>query len=330
MLLSSVLAAAVTCLGLTGASPLTQPTGRSAAAGVYTGGDTSGCGVSHWFPGIPTSIDLTSSGVSRSYLIHTPSNYSSTHQYPLILGFHGSSSVGFFFEADTGLDDAQYTGDKIMIYPNGLGGAWAGANYSTASVPEDLQFVWDLLADVRTKYCIDSARIYATGLSIGGGFVNTIACNDTVGGEFAAFSPASGSFYTDATGVDDGCTPARSVTPILEFHGGADADVFYNGGQGEGGYEPPIPTWLGFWAERNGCETPYTQVDSFNDDVHHLIWTCGGQYGALQHYKTDDQKHDWPSTDINFSQIAAGDLPTHISASAIIQSFFMNFTRPAA
>lgn len=40
-------------------------------------------------------------------------------------------------------------------------------------------------------------------------------------------------------------------------------------------------------------------------------------------------EHDWPSTTINFSQLAAGDKPTHLDASAIIQDFFMKFTRPA-
>jgi poly(3-hydroxybutyrate) depolymerase len=216
----------------------------ASAAGVYSDGDTSGCGVDHWFNGVTQYRDVQSSNASRSYGIHLPSNYSSSTQYPVILGFHGSSSIGFFFEEDTRLDDAQYTGNKIMVYPNGLGGAWAGANYSQATVPEDLQFVWDMLADIRSNFCVDSSRIYATGLSIGGGFVGTLACNDTVGGEFAAFAPASGSFYTDAHGPnDDGCTPARDVMPILEFHGGADTDVFYNGGQGEGGYEPPIFDW---------------------------------------------------------------------------------------
>ena len=41
------------------------------------------------------------------------------------------------------------------------------------------------------------------------------------------------------------------------------------------------------------------------------------------------QEHNWPSTEINFSQLASGDGPTHLQASAIIQDFFMNFTRPA-
>lgn len=79
-------------------------------------------------------------------------------------------------------------------------------------------------------------------MSNGGGFVGTLACSP-VGGEFAAFAPASGSFYTDNSGVNDGCTPARSPLPILEIHGGADGSVHYDGGVGEGGIEPSIPTW---------------------------------------------------------------------------------------
>lgn len=228
---------------VTGLSLLALFATYASASAQYTGGDTSGCGKSHWFNGITQYRTIKSSGVDRSYGIHLPSNYSKNNQYPTILGFHGSSSIGLFFEADTGLDSSKYTGDKIMVYPNGLGGAWAGANYSKASVQEDLQFVWDMLVDLRRNYCIDSARIYATGLSIGGGFVDTIACNATVGGEFAAFAPASGSFYTNNDANHENCEPARVPMPILEFHGGADTDVKYDGGEGEGGIEPAIPDW---------------------------------------------------------------------------------------
>lgn len=209
----------------------------------YTGGDTSGCGKTHWFNGITQYRSLTSTGTDRSYGVHLPSDYDKDRQYPAVLGFHGSSSIGFFFEADTRLSSDAYTGDKIMVYPNGLGGAWAGANYSEATVAEDLQFVWDLLTDLRANFCVDSARVYATGMSIGGGFVNTIACNDTVGGEFAAFAPASGSFYTDNDEHHTECKPARDVTPIIEIHGGSDADVSYEGGEGQGGDNPAIATW---------------------------------------------------------------------------------------
>ncbi|KAK2608945.1 hypothetical protein QQS21_002521 [Conoideocrella luteorostrata] len=296
----------------------------------YRGGDTSGCGKTHIVQGLGLSISrvVQSGGTDRKYSAHLPANYSKDHQYPTIIGFHGSSSIGFFFQVDTKLDEARFTGDKIMVYPDGLGGAWAGANYSKATVSQDLQFVWDMLADLRQNFCVDSARIYATGMSIGGAFVNTVACNATVGGEFAAFAPASGSFYTDNDDNHGDCQPARVPMPMLEFHGGSDADVKYGGGEGEGGVEPSIPNWLGRWAQRNSCEKCAHQADLFEGDVHHFSWTCSGQQGVLQHYKTDDQKHCWPSTEINFSQLAAGDTPTHIEASAIIQEFFMRFTRP--
>jgi poly(3-hydroxybutyrate) depolymerase len=129
---------------------------------------------------------------------------------------------------------------RYFIYPNGVGGVWAGPSYGNVSVAEDLQFVSDLISDIKSKYSIDTKRIYATGLSNGAGFVGTIACSD-VGGQFAALAPVAGSFYTDVNNTN--CTPARSPLPILEIHGGSDKTVFYDGGQGEGGLLPAIPTW---------------------------------------------------------------------------------------
>lgn len=204
-------------------------------------GDTSGCGKSHDNLGLTRPRAIESSGATRNYSIHLPSDYEKDHQHPLVLGFHGSESIGLFFEADTGFsNDASYS--KIMVYPDGLGGAWAGASYSKASVGEDLQFVWDMLVDLRKSFCIDSARIYATGMSIGGGFVDTIACNATVGGEFAAFAPVAGAFYTDNDKNYRNCKPAR-LTPILEMHGADDDEVPFDGGKGSGGELPAILDW---------------------------------------------------------------------------------------
>ena len=233
---------AFTILSLVAASSAAAAS-NSPAVAPYTGGDTTGCGKSHILKGVTAYHGLESSGVHRSYGIHVPIDYAKHQPYPTIIGFHGSSSIGFFFQADSRLNERRFTADKIMVYPNGLGGAWAGANYSEATVEQDLQFVWDMLADIRANYCIDSARIYATGMSIGGGFVDTIACNDTVGGEFAAFAPAAGAFYTDNDDNYASCSPAREVTPMMEFHGGRDKDVMYAGGDGEGGSLPNISRW---------------------------------------------------------------------------------------
>jgi len=103
---------------------------------------------------------------------------------------------------------------------------------------------------------------------------------------------------------------------------------------------------LDYWVKRNGC-SDRTQEDSFEGDVHHISWTCGGKAGALQHWKVDDMGkfsfpvyfvwlltvaiqlgHVWASTEPNFSQLAALELPTHIQASEIIMKFFSGFTKP--
>ncbi|KAK7750003.1 hypothetical protein SLS62_008112 [Diatrype stigma] len=122
-----------------------------------------GCGKTHFFNGITQYYNLTSSGRDRQYSIHLPGDYDEASPYPVVLGFHGSDSVGFFFEADTKMSEDRFSSGKIMIYPNGVGGSWAGANYSEVSIEEDLQFVSDLLDEIRVDYCVDDSRIYATG-----------------------------------------------------------------------------------------------------------------------------------------------------------------------
>ncbi|KAI0473427.1 carbohydrate esterase family 1 protein [Xylariaceae sp. FL0804] len=315
--------------GLIAALAASATTAAGAAAGAAVSPRaTSGCGKIHLLPGITQYYGLTSGGRERSYSVHLPSDYDRSAPYPVVLGFHGYPGTGLFFEADTKLSESRYSADKIMVYPNGVGGSWAGANYSSVSVPEDLQFVADLLDALRAGYCVDDSRIYATGISNGAGFVDVIACDATVGGEFAAFAPASGAYYTDNNSTHGSCVPARSPLPVLEIHGGADASVSYEGGAGEGGIEPPIPTWLDWWAARDGCADDPEVDQSFDDDVQHYTWTCNGTAGALQHWKVDDMGHCWASTEINFSQISIGQGPTHINASRIIMDFFDQYTKP--
>ena len=155
-----------------------------------------------------------------------------------------------------------------------------------ASVEEDLQYVRDVLADLSNTMCVDTNRIYATGHSNGGGFVDTIACSP-VSELFAAFASASGSFYTQNS-PGSACRPARLPVPMLEFHGGADTSVKYAGGQGQGGMLPAIPDWLSWWAQRNGCAAENPIEDSFENLVHRRTWNCAGKENLLQHYLVDD------------------------------------------
>ena len=221
---------------------------------------SSGCGKTALLPGVTQyRFGLKSSGKDRSYSYHVPSNYDANKAYPMVLGFHGSSSIGAFFELDTKMSDAKYSGDKIMIYPNGLDGSWAGPTYHKgSSVQEDVQFVADVIGDVKSKFCVDEQKIFGVGfvctrflmrtpadafsMSNGGGFIGTLACDALGSTLFAAVASHSGAFYTDVNGPADGCAPSK-VLPILEIHGAADKTVKYDGGKGDGGPEPSISNW---------------------------------------------------------------------------------------
>jgi poly(3-hydroxybutyrate) depolymerase len=78
--------------------------------------DTTGCGISHPIGdiGITTYHEVPSGNRTRSYSIHLPSGYDMNHEYPVVIGFHGSSSIGLFFEVDTGLSLAKYSSDVSL------------------------------------------------------------------------------------------------------------------------------------------------------------------------------------------------------------------------
>jgi poly(3-hydroxybutyrate) depolymerase len=70
---------------------------------------TAGCGKTHLLAGITTYHGLTSSGRDRKYSVHLPSGYDKSKPYPVVLGFHGSSSIGLFFEVDTKLSESRFS-----------------------------------------------------------------------------------------------------------------------------------------------------------------------------------------------------------------------------
>jgi predicted peptidase len=78
----------------------------------------SGCGKTQILPGVTRyRFGLKTSGKSRSYGYHLPSNYDKNKKYPVVVGFHGSSSIGTFFELDTKMSDARYSGDVRISSP---------------------------------------------------------------------------------------------------------------------------------------------------------------------------------------------------------------------
>lgn len=215
---------------------------------------------------------------------------------------------------------------KIMIYPNGIDGSWAGPSYhrnTSSTVAEDIQFVADLLHDVKSSFCVDDAKLFAVGMSNGGGFIGTLACDELGSTLFSAYAAHSGAFYTDINGPFNDCSPSLTALPIrlLEIHGLADTTVKYFGGQGESGLLPPIPSWVEWWVDRNCCNQ-MKQDTLLDGNVTAIKWDCWGQSDVLVHYKVEGLGHCWADTEINLSQLGVPQGPSVIRASEVVMQYF--------
>lgn len=278
--------------------------------------------VSGSFDGVSKDFEISTDGRNRTYRIHLPSNYDANTPAPLIISYHGHGQDMVQQETLSQFSNNAINPNMIAVYPQGLKGAsgkrsWEG-EFDPATGVHDKLFTSDLITHLETNYCIDSSRIYANGMSDGGGFANTLACSPDHGAAFATFAPVSGAFYTDTKYSD--CTPSRSPLPILEFHGYADRTIKYDGGSGNGGTLPSIPDWLSWWARRDGCVDPAAdETSTAGNGYQYITYSCKGIADIVRHYKIWDLGHKWPNTSITVSPI---------NASPIIIDFFNANQKP--
>ena len=152
----------------------------------------------------PATIRLLGTDkVARRYLVYAPANLPS-HPVPVVLVFPGYSTSAesvAFYSTNTRFETLADRDGFIVVYGNGLpnppnarekvsmpkGGFLQGCFAAHAGEGIDVQYVRQILASLQTELEIDKARVYATGMSAGGGmsFVLALEAPDLV----AAIAP---------------------------------------------------------------------------------------------------------------------------------------------
>jgi len=154
---------------------------------------------------------------------------------------------------------------------------------------QDVAFISALIDTVRAAYTIDSTRIYANGLSNGGGMAFVLSC--TLSERIAAVGMVAAAQTLEWSW----CTDHRPV-PMIAFHGTADRMVPYDGGPSpvpNTEVFPSIPTWTANWARRNRCGT--TPVDSvIAPDVTRRAYPDCADGAAVVLYTIRGGGHSWP------------------------------------
>ena len=229
------------------------------------------------------------SGVERSYVAHVPSGTAGA--VPVVFVFHGGGGRPEAIERNTGMDEVADQNGFIAVYPagdlraSGRGGSWNVGGSISPSSANDVAFVRAIVADLERNVPIDRARIYATGLSIGGVFAYRLACemSDT----FAAIAPVA------ATMVERSCAPTSPVA-VLHIHGVEDDRIPVAGGRGEmtaSNRSWPAPQQgISFWSRFDQCAGEPAR----SDEGAETCTTYGQCRATVKYCVINGGGHGWP------------------------------------
>lgn len=293
-------------------SPSLSPTSAATATTpVPPTVSSSGCGSTPPAPvGATTEGTITVDGQSRTYLLRIPGGYEATTPAPVILAFHGHGMSQGALETLGDLDGS----GSLVAYPKAAGTSpkdgWQGAPYSSGA--DDVAFVSALISTLSGRYCVDTDRVSAVGISNGGGFVALLSC--ALPDRIAAFAVVAGAVYP---AFNPGC-PTADPVPLIEFHGTADPITAFEGGDRNGTPLASVSTWLAREARRNGCVAAPTRT-TLGTDVDQDTWTgCQGR-GALIAYRINGGGHTWPGA---VAPSGPGITTQTISATSLVLAFF--------
>ncbi len=234
---------------------------------------------------------FVSSGRKREYLLYVPRSYDRTTPTPLVISMHGAGLWGAAQKETSQWNTVAESQGFIVVYPSGAKGAgpriWRMDR--GAGLMKDVRFISELIDTLKAAYNIDPARIYANGLSNGGGMAFVLSC--TLSDRIAAVGMVAAAQLLPWTW----CTDHRPV-PMIAFHGTADRLTPYDGGRSPVAPDyqfPSIPTWTASWARRNRCGTnPVESVVAA--DVTRIEYTHCAHDAAVVLYTVRVGGHTWP------------------------------------
>jgi polyhydroxybutyrate depolymerase len=270
---------------------------------------------------------LTSRGVERRYQLTVPDGYDGRDPLPVVLGLHPLSITHLAAAGIAGFADAARDHDFVAVAPSGrIDGTTPFWMAMPLDDGYDVAFIDDLLSELEATLCIDTARVFATGMSNGGHMSSALACR--LPERVTAVAPVAGAEFFDSC--------ADGPVPVIAFHGTADPIVTYDGGglnartiadthHWKGDVPDGLPRHAGVdaamqaWAEHNGCD-PDPVERRVAADVRRRSWR--GCEADTVLYVVEGGGHAWPGRPEPAFEASFGRGTTSIDATSLIFEFF--------
>jgi len=263
-----------------------------------------------------TNGTIVSSGETRRYLLYVPKSYDRSRPTPLVISMHGAALWPAAEMAISRWNDVADEHGFIVVYPSGTGDprVWPMGRLSLES---DVRFISDLIDKLEAAYNIDPARIYADGMSNGGGMAFALSCR--LADRIAAVGAVAAAQMLEW----ERCGDSEAV-PTVAFHGTADPMALYKGGSLPGPYAihlPNIRDWTARVARRNQCaEDPLE--DRIAASVRRLAYTNCAENADVILYTVEGGGHTWPGGK-PLPEWWVGPTTREINATRVMWEFFL-------
>jgi polyhydroxybutyrate depolymerase len=269
-----------------------------------------------------TNGRLVSSGEKRTYLLYVPDSYDPSTPAPLVITIHGFAQWPAHQMQISHWNDLADEYGFIVVYPSGtrfpLRWRLRGEPGSDLDPMRDVTFISDLIDKLEAEYNIDPDRIYANGLSNGGGMSFLLSCK--LSDRIAAIGTVAGVFLIPW----EVCQPSQPV-PAMVFHGTADPIVPYQGGP-YADYEiafPSIPEWVDSLAQRNGCNDVPLDIPATGEVSGIRFTDCTAD---VVFYTITGGGHSWPGGD-PIPEWIVGHTTADIDATRTLWDFFQRHSQ---
>jgi len=233
---------------------------------------------------------ITVSGIERIYSLHVPSGVDASMPLPVVFVFHDYTKAIATLRFQSKFDDISDANNFMVVYPHGIGASWNGGGCCGIAVEDnldDVEFVNQILIELRKTFTLDAQRIYTAGFSNGGMMAYRLGCE--MSETFAAVAAVEGVLFYDQ------CEPKNAVS-LIHFHGLADPFVPYAGGNGieeASLYDfPPVETGIEKWEQWSGCSN-LPQV-SMQGLITHTVYSDCKNNTAVELYTFEGMEHAWP------------------------------------
>lgn len=272
-----------------------------------------------------TNGTIVSSGVMRRYLLSVPKTYDRTKATPLVISIHPAATWPAVEMIISRWNDLAEQYGFIVVYPAGSGAFFGGFSPGPHVWPmhedlgRDVRFISDLIDKLEAEYNIDPNRIYADGMSNGGGMAFELSCK--LYDRIAAVGAVAA-----AQGVSWDCEDSKPV-PTVAFHGTADKFAPYHGGASPIAPRPfaNIPEWTAHVAQRNKCKGD--PIDTrISPSVRCLAYTNCAENADVILYTVEGGGHTWPGGK-HLAEWIAGRTSDDINATRIMWDFYVQHPR---